>query len=119
MVQGPPETDDPTGEEEAPEFDGTHTDQLDDTYRFRVVTASEGGKGVIGFDDRGHAQWKWKTELAPTAGDLSGTFDQIKALDNPAIGLESEAPSAPEQSLRKTGYDPYATGVFEKPKPRR
>jgi hypothetical protein len=44
MVQRPPDSEDPTSEEEAIEFDGTHTDQLDDTYRLRVVTASEGGK---------------------------------------------------------------------------
>jgi hypothetical protein len=33
--------DDPTAEEDALEIDGTKTDQLDDTYRFRIVSASE------------------------------------------------------------------------------
>jgi len=115
MAQRPPDGEDPTSEEEALEFDGSHTDQLDDTYRFRVVASSESGNGAVGFDDRGQPQWKWITELGPTRSDATGTFDQLKALDNPALSLQDERPTAPEPS-RKTGYDPYATGVFKKPK---
>ena len=112
-----PDKDNPTSEEQALEFDGTNTDQLDDTYRFRVVTASEGGNGAIGFDDRGSAQWKWNTELGLTSNDASGTFNELKALDNPALTLEGEAAPEPEPGpSSKTGYDPYATGVFVKPK---
>ena len=48
--------------------------------------------------------------------NATGTFDQIKALDNPALSLEEEPVPEPP---RKTGYDPYATGVFEKQKTRR
>jgi hypothetical protein len=118
MVQRPPDDEDPTGEEELPEFDGTHTDQLDDTYRLRVVVSSESANGGVDFDDRGQAKWKWITELGPASSDATGTFDQIKALDNPALSLEGEKPPAPEPP-RKTGYDPYATGVGEKPKTRR
>jgi hypothetical protein len=115
MVQKPPDSDDPTSEEEALEFDGTDTDQLDDTYRLRVVTASESPNGTVAFDDRGQPHWKWKTELAATAADATGTFDHIKALDNPALSLEDEAPAEPAPS-KETGYDPYATGVFPRPK---
>jgi hypothetical protein len=109
-----PANDDPTSEEEALEFDGTSTDQLDDTYRLRVVTASEGGKGGIGFDDRGQARWQWKTEVTD-GSDVTGTFNELKALDNPALALEGEPVQGAEPSA-KTGYDPYATGVFVKPK---
>jgi hypothetical protein len=116
----PPDKDDPTSEEEALEFDGTQTDQLDDTYRFRVVAASESGNGTVGFDDRGQPHWKWITELSPTSTDVSGTFDQLKALENPALKLEDRSKAEPEpEPSRKVGYDPYATGVFQKPKPRR
>jgi hypothetical protein len=116
MVQKPPDdSDDPTGEEEALEFDGSSTDQLDDAYRLGVAAAGAGAKGAVGFDDRGQAQWKWITELTPTAGAASGTFDQLKALENPALRLEEEAAPEP-QPPSKTGYDPYSTGVFPKPK---
>ena len=50
--------------------------------------------------------------------NATGTFDQLKALENPALALEEAAPTASEPP-RKIGYDPYATGVFEKPKTRR
>ena len=118
MAQRPPDSEDPTSEEEAIEFDGSHTDQLDDTYRFRVVASSESANGAVGFDDRGQPQWKWITELGPARSDASSTFDQLKALDNPALSLEDEVSTAPAPSSR-TGYDPYATGVFDKPKKRR
>lgn len=113
-----PDSEDPTIEEAALEFDGSNTDQLDDTYRFRVVVGSESASGTVGFDDRGNSLWKWKTEMAPSGGDATGTFDQLKALENPALSLEEEPKPAPAPT-RKTGYDPYATGVFEKPKTRR
>jgi hypothetical protein len=117
MVQQRPD-DDPTGEEEALEFDGAHTDQLDDTYRSRVVASSESPSGTVAFDDRGQSHWKWITEVGP-AGDASGTFDQLKALENPALSLEEDAAPPAAASPAKTGYDPYSTGVFEKPKIRR
>jgi hypothetical protein len=119
MAQQPPtsrDDEDPTIEEEAPVFDGSHTDQLDETYRFRVVTASESEHGSVGFDDRGNPQWKWRAELAPIGSDPGATFDELKALENPALTLEDEAkPPSPAT----VGYDPYATGAFPKPKVRR
>jgi hypothetical protein len=117
MVQRPRVTpEDATGDEEATELEGAPTD-----HRVRVVTASESASGAVGFDDRGQPHWKWVTELGPSAGDVSGTFDQLKALDNPALSLEEEAPAAaPAEPPRKVGYDPYATqGANKKPKVRR
>ena len=118
MVQRSPDNEDPTIEEAAPEFDGTSTDKLDDTYRFRVVAASESANGTVGFDDRGQPHWKWITEVSPMAGHVTGTFDQLKALDNPDLALAAEAAPAPRK-IAKEGYDPYATGAFERPKGRR
>jgi hypothetical protein len=121
MVHGPPDSsasEDPTSEEEALEFDGTSTDQLDDTYRFRVVAASESANGTVGFDDRGQSHWKWITEVKPSAADATGTFDQLKALENPALALEDDRANEPRRASQD-GYDPYATGVFEQPKIRR
>lgn len=115
----PPRDEDPTSEEPALEFDGADTQPIEDTSRFRVVTASESDNGTVGFDDRGHALWKWRTELPATAVEGTGTFDQLKALDNPALSLEGDAGAAKPEPARKVGYDPYATGVFEKPKLRR
>ena len=115
MVQKPPDSEDPTIEEEVPEFDGTHTDQLDDTYRFRVVTASESDHGSVGFDDRGTSKWNWKVDHSPLGSNAGETFDQLKALENPELSLEEEA--RPESGpSAKTGYDPYATGASTKPK---
>ena len=114
----PPEREDPTIEEELPEFDGTHTDQLDDTYRFRVVTASDSEHGAVGFDDRGNPQWKWRVDLQASGRDSGETFDQLKALENPQLRLEDDVKPQP-QPLAKTGYDPYATAASEKPKGRR
>lgn len=49
---------------------------------------------------------------------MTGTFNHLKALDNPALGLEGAEP-APERPS-KIGCDPYATTiVLEKPKTRR
>jgi hypothetical protein len=119
MKQRPPDQHDPTGEEEALPFDGTATDQLDDTYRFRVVAASESANGAVSFDDRGQAQWKWITELSAKTVEATGTFDQLKALENPGLALEELVTPAPSDPPRKVGYDPYATVVVEKPKTRR
>ena len=119
MEQQPLDGEDPTSEEEAIELDGSQTDQLDDTYRLHVVAASESVNGNVGFDDRGQCLWKWVTEISPGASDSSETFDQLKALENPALSLEDDAPPEPEQRSSRTGYDPYATGVFETPKIRR
>jgi hypothetical protein len=112
MNNGPPRDDDPTLEEEGPVFDGSRTDQLDDTYRFRIVIASESDKGTVGFDDRGQAQWRWITELDDVPANLTGTFDQLKALDNPQLRLKDEEEPKPTPPAAE-GYNPYATGATE------
>ena len=114
MLQRPPHREDPS-EEEGLEFDGTHTDQLVDTYRFRLVASSEYLNGGVGFDDRGQAQWKWITEVGDI--DDSGTFDQLKALENPELSLEE--PEAPRhrnhQEKRATTPTPPAFSRNRKP----
>jgi len=108
MVPRPPDADDPTSEEEALDFDGTSTDQLDDTYRLRVVMASESANGAIIADG--------KSQASPLDG--IGTGEQHQALDNPALALALEEVPTPEP-LRNVGYDPYATSTSDKAKPRR
>jgi hypothetical protein len=49
--------DDPTAEEEALEIDGTKTDQLDDTYRLRIVSASESRDGDQSGPARAYARY--------------------------------------------------------------
>jgi hypothetical protein len=118
MVQRPTDSEDPTAEEQALEFDGTSTDQLDDTYRLHVVVASESANGTVGFDDRGQPRWKWITEIDSLPAAATGTFDQLKALENPALVLETDPVEEPRRASQQ-GYDPYATGTFERPKSRR
>jgi hypothetical protein len=118
MLQRPPASA-PTSDDEALDVDGTPTDRLVDTYRFRLLASNDNLNGGVGFDDRGQAQWKWVTDVGDI--DDSGTFEQLRALDNPALSLEEEVeapPPEPEPS-REAGYNPYSTGVFEKPKARR
>ncbi len=114
-----PDDRDPTGEEAIPEFDGTRTDQLDDTYRFRVVTQSEDAFAIIDHDERGQARLKWIADLAPRSSDE--TFDELEALANDSLSIaDPEQPSA-QCSLAKRdgagGYDPY--DVIPTPKPKK
>jgi hypothetical protein len=115
MVQRRHDSEDPPSEKKSLELDNTHTDQPDDAYRARIVTSNESPNGVVQFDDRGQANWKWRTELGSANPEATGTFNLLKALENPALTLEGEAAPASEP-FTKTGYDPYATGVFMKPK---
>ena len=55
MKQRPPDSDDPTVEEEPPEFDGTATAPMGDAYRVRVVTASESANEPAGSTTRANA----------------------------------------------------------------
>ena len=93
---------DPTIEEEIPDFDGVHTDQLSDAYRVDVVSTSE--NGGIDHDERGQARWRWNTEVG-LGQATDQTFDELEALENPALTLED----APEPALPGQAYDPYAT----------
>jgi hypothetical protein len=95
MVQKqPPTPEDPTIDQEAPEFDGSRTDQLDNTYRLRLVIASEPESG--------------------SASEETGIFDQAQAVEIPDV--EENLAPLPTEPLRKLGYDPYDTGIFKKPK---
>jgi hypothetical protein len=98
--------DDPTIEEEAPDFDPTRTDSLRASDVSIVATSGE-SVGAIEHDDRGEARWKWITE---TAGALASekTFDHLKSLSNDSLALEvATATAEPEKPSRKTGYNPY------------
>src|SRR5262245_60252917 len=113
--------DDPTLEEELPEFDGSGTDQLDDSYRLSVVSSSEHSAGKVDHDHRGTSRWKWNTENEN--GDVAPedrTFNHLKALDHPTLHVEGEDPPQPDEGpgpRPKAGYDPYATAP-SKPKPK-
>ncbi|HEX5048944.1 MAG TPA: hypothetical protein VFX89_17660 [Gammaproteobacteria bacterium] len=99
--------DDPTIEEEAPEFDPTRTDSLLRASDVSIVATSGDSVGAIEHDDRGEARWKWVTE---TAGALATekTFDHLKSLSNDSLALEDAPASAEaEKPSRKTGYNPY------------
>ena len=112
MNTNKPKDEDPTGEEPVLEFDGTTTDQLDDSYRVRVVSASENGK--VEHDDRGQARWKWASEMnsAPTE---TGTFDMLKSLDNDALDVSEEVPAIPTMIDKTDGYNPYDTIIEDRP----
>jgi hypothetical protein len=109
-----PPDDDPTLEEEAPEFDGSSTDQLGEAYRLSVVSASERSAGKIDHDDRGTSRWKWKTEAQNAPADpMERTFDHLKSLNHPKLTVEGEEPhdSGDKPAGPKGGYDPYSTGI--------
>lgn len=106
VVVGPKEKeDDPTGEEPALEFDGTKTDQLDDTYRIRVASTSEG--------------WNVESEGAGEAGSTAAdaeTFDLPRPVDDDAFDRSRKAPADVPTIIDKTdGYDPYDTIIESKP----
>jgi hypothetical protein len=117
MTREKPFDNDPTAEQETPEFDGTQTMQLDDTYRFRVVAASESAIGSVDHDDRGQARWKFKADTAPS-DPTAETFDYLKALDaNLEIERSQTIPAlAPPKA---PGSDPYDSSPPAKDKKRR
>jgi hypothetical protein len=100
--------DDPTAEEEALEFDGTHTMQLDDVYRVAVLAAHEKSAGPVPYEDRGDARWKWAADTV-TPCDLTGeTVDYLKALDGP-LTIEDTQPMESIEQPRLAGYNAYDT----------
>jgi hypothetical protein len=118
MQHRDPSEEDPTAEEEALEFDGSKTDQLDDSYRVRIVSASENGK--VEHDDRGQARWKWTTETNSPAPSDTGTFDLLKSLDNAALDVsppaaDDAAVPEPVKIDKVAGYNPYETLVEREP----
>jgi len=122
MIPKQPNDEDPTGEEPALEFDGTQTDQLDDSYRVQIASASE--NGMVDHDERGQARWKWASETSSAPAD-TGTFDMLKSLENDALDIAEKAPAFVPTMIDKTdGYNPYDTiieagppkGFVSKPK---
>lgn len=111
----------PTKGHEQVEFDGSHTDQLNDPYRMEVALASENDSGTVEFDHRGDPRWKWVTETSAPADPTAETFDHLKALDNVALSIEAPADrQRPSEPPRKVGYNPYDVGPsYTKPPPKR
>jgi hypothetical protein len=102
--------DDPTVEEEAPDFfDPTRTDRMN-TRDF--ASARHDATGVIEHDERGHARWVSLPE-APV-GDTDKTFDELRALTNEKLAIDDAEAAAPTPSS-KSGYNPYDTNVTPPP----
>jgi len=110
----PPTDDDPTIEEEVPDFDPTRTDQIEED---EFVSTRHDTTGVIEHDERGQARWKWIPETTP-AGDADGTFDELRALTNDRLTLE-DSPSKESAPTPQSGYNPYDTNAPTPPQPAR
>ena len=100
----PLEDDDPTIEEEVPDFDPTRTDQIEEDS---FVSTRHDTTGVIEHDERGQARWVWIPETAP-ASDVDATFDELRALTNDRLTLE-DSPSTEPKPAPQSGYNPYDT----------
>ena len=102
--------DDPTVEEEAPDFDPSGTDELE---RPTFAAVRDDSAGSVEHDDRGQARWKWATEHQGPASETERTFDQLEALTNDKLALEE---SAPEPTAGpQSGYNPYDTNATPHP----
>ena len=92
---------DPTVEEEAPNFDPTRTDEIELDF----VSASHATTGVIEHDDRGQARWVLTPTHEPVS-DLDTTFDELRALTNERLEIDDSMP-AEKKKNPKGGYNPY------------
>jgi hypothetical protein len=101
--------DDPTLEEEAPDFDPTATDEIELDF----VSASHGTTGVIEHDDRGQARWILTPRQEP-ATDEDATFDELRALTNERLEIDDAAPVEKKKNP-KGGYNPYDTDAPQPP----
>lgn len=104
--------DDPTLEEEAPDFDPTRTDQIEEDA---FVSTSHGSSGIIEHDERGQARWKWIPETASST-DADETLDELRALTNDRLALE-DSPPAESAPTPQSGYNPYDTNSPTPSKP--
>jgi len=102
--------DDPTAEEEVPDFNPTSTDQLEDSHRVDAALSNKRSAGAIEHDERGRARWKWNTEQAAPTSDVEKTFDHLEALANDKLSLE-ESPASDAESRPQSGYNPYDTNA--------
>jgi hypothetical protein len=107
--------DDPTVEEEAPDFDPSSTDQIE---RPTFVAARETGPGTVEHDERGQARWKWATEHEGASSETEKTFDELEALTNDRLALEEPA-GAERAPGPQSGYNPYDTNSPPAPQPAR
>jgi len=99
-----------------PGDDPGKTVQLDDNTDVpRVVPASESAIGGIAHDERGHACWKWKAEVAASADPNAETFNYLKALDT-TLEIEQSQKVRVLDASPKMGINPYDTARSKKPK---
>jgi hypothetical protein len=101
---------DPTLEEEAPNFDPTRTDEIELDF----VSADHATTGIIEHDDRGQARWVLTPRNAP-ASDADATFDELRALTNERLEIDDAVP-AEQKRKPKVGYNPYDTDVPQPPR---
>ena len=102
--------DDPTLEDEAPDFGDIGLDSQQDSDEASVVASGGGSVGAIEHDERGEARWKWVTETSG-AIETEKTFDHLEALSNASLSLEDGPAKADNaKPSRKTGYNPYDVG---------
>ena len=101
----------------------SRTESEEDTLEFtglpddapRAIPASESEIGGIAHDERGHARWKWKTDVAASADPSAENFNFLNALDTELEIERSQKLRALEESM-KTGLNPYDTARLRKPK---
>jgi len=105
--------DDPTLEEEAPDFDPTRTDEIELDF----VAARHASTGIIEHDDRGQARWVLTPQHEP-ASDADSTFDELRALTNERLEIDDAAPKE-KKKHPKVGYNPYDTNDPTPPPPRK
>jgi hypothetical protein len=103
--------DDPTLEEEAPDFDPTRTDEIELDF----VAARHTSTGVIEHDDRGQARWVLTPKHEP-ASDADATFDELRALTNERLEIDDTEPAEKKKKNPKGGYNPYDTDVPAPPR---
>jgi hypothetical protein len=73
--------------------------------------------GQLGHDDRGNITWQWKQDERLLAEDTLGAAARVRALLDPNLDLEDEAPRPHDPRNIKGlthGYDPYHSGVLVK-----
>jgi hypothetical protein len=79
------------------------TDKRPATDQSATLT-NEQRTGVVQHDDRGDARWVFPSEQQAQEV-LDRTFDELKALDNAALALQSDP--TPSKAPPGGGYNPY------------
>jgi hypothetical protein len=79
----------------------------------KITLTNENGSGAVQHDDRGDARWVFPSERKAQE-ELERTFDELKALDNVALSLQSDPIAS--RSPPGGGYNPYdVTAAPKKP----